>query len=99
MGEHSRYQANRAIERRQIETLLTYPKVGPLSAAAIAINLGTLRPRIEPILAALVAEGVVEQIDHDLYIGQGIERAIERGIGRAGQRRTAANTARGAEGE
>jgi hypothetical protein len=35
---------------RQIETLLGYPKVGPLSPSAIAINLGAEEDTIQPDL-------------------------------------------------
>lgn len=45
--------------RRQIETLLAYPGVGPLVAPAIARNLGVSEAVVEPILRALVHDGRV----------------------------------------
>src|SRR3954468_21911328 len=42
---------------RQIETLLGYPKVGPLSPSAIAINLGTEEDTIQPDLDSLAQQG------------------------------------------
>jgi hypothetical protein len=64
----------------QIERLLNYPKVGPLGADAIAINLGTDRRRIEPILLTLVDDRRVKQVRHDRqveYIGSDVERDRE----------------------
>lgn len=52
---------------RQIETLLAYPKVGPLGASAIAINLGTDEPAVRPVLAALVAAGHLTELDDGRY--------------------------------
>jgi hypothetical protein len=45
--------------REAIERLLAYPRVGPLSASAIAINLGTEQDQIQDVLDALVKEGRV----------------------------------------
>jgi hypothetical protein len=42
---------------RQIETLLGYPKVGPLSPSAIVINLGTEEDTIQPDLDSLAQQG------------------------------------------
>ncbi len=40
--------------RHQIERLLGYPGVGPLAAAAIAVNLGVPAGSLDALLAALV---------------------------------------------
>jgi predicted ArsR family transcriptional regulator len=47
--------------RQQIAVLLAYLKVGPLSAAAIAINLGTSAEDIQAALASLLRDGRIVQ--------------------------------------
>ena len=55
--------------REAIERLLTYPCVGPLSASAIAINLGIEEERIWDVLALLIHEGrVVRTADDRLTV-------------------------------
>jgi DNA-binding transcriptional regulator PaaX len=49
---------------RQIVTLLAYPGVGPLSVAAIALNLGTVEPEIRSALETLLRQGQIVQM-HD----------------------------------
>jgi predicted ArsR family transcriptional regulator len=51
------YDYNQDQRFHHIEILLGYPKVGPLSLAAIAINLGADENTIRPDLAALVDQG------------------------------------------
>lgn len=46
---------------RQITVLLAYPKVGPLSASAIATNLGTSEDEARTTLAALLRDGRIVQ--------------------------------------
>jgi predicted transcriptional regulator len=47
--------------RRQITVLLAYPRVGPLSTAAIAINLGIPEHEIRLALESLLQAGQIEQ--------------------------------------
>jgi hypothetical protein len=54
---------------RQITTLLTYSKVHPLSASAIAINLGTSDDEIRAPLESLLAAGWIIQSGDGPYAG------------------------------
>lgn len=75
--DRTRYQADLARMRAEIVTLLNYPRVGALDANAIAINLGTLKEQIEPLLAQLAAVGEVRQVDHDRYAGRDAQPAAQ----------------------
>jgi predicted ArsR family transcriptional regulator len=55
--------------RRQIERLLTFPKVGPLSAAAIAANLATGESEILAALKSLVQEGRIMHMEEGRFTG------------------------------
>jgi transposase len=55
--------------RRQIEALLTYPKVGPLSAAAIAANLADSEIDVRAALASLLQEGKIVPVGGDRFAG------------------------------
>lgn len=75
--DRTMYQTPPAAMREQIVVLLNYPKVGPLGANTIAINLGTLQPKVDPLLQELVKEGEVRQIEHaqhSQYSGEDIRR-------------------------
>jgi predicted ArsR family transcriptional regulator len=54
---------------RQITTLLTYSKVGSLSASAIAINLGTSDDEIRAPLESLLETGRIIQSGDGRYTG------------------------------
>lgn len=54
---------------RQIEALLAFPKVGPLSAAAIGVNLGTGDSEIRAALGSLLREGRIKQIEDGRFTG------------------------------
>ncbi len=56
--------------RQQIEELLNYPQVGPLSAKTIAMNLGTSEKEIQPILESLVAQGRISQMSDGRFVAQ-----------------------------
>lgn len=76
--DRTMYQLPPAVMREQIVVLLTYPKVGPLGANAVAINLGTLQPQVDPLLRELVKDGDVRQVEHDQhsqYSGEEIRHA------------------------
>lgn len=50
---------NLAATQHAIVTLLSYPKVGPLTAGAIRVNLGADEAEAKEALDALLAEGKV----------------------------------------
>jgi hypothetical protein len=76
---------------RQITTLLTYSKVGSLSASAIAINLGTSDDEIRAPLESLLETGRIIQSGDGPYAGSfalapGRTGASGPGLDRAPQR-------------
>jgi hypothetical protein len=61
------YDYNQDQRFHQIEILLGYPGVGPLSLAAIAINLGADENMIRPDLASLVHQGRIARLRDDRF--------------------------------
>lgn len=58
----------RARRLRQIELLLGYRRVGPLTAQVIAVNLDAAEDEIAPILAELVREGRLVEMGGGRYL-------------------------------
>jgi phosphoglycerate dehydrogenase-like enzyme len=52
---------------RQIENLLAYPAVGPLSAAAIAVNLAASESAVQEALDALLHRSRVRRVGLDTF--------------------------------
>lgn len=52
---------------RQVETLLAYGKVGPLSAGAIAVNLGATESLVQDALEALLYQSRVVPVGIDAF--------------------------------
>jgi hypothetical protein len=50
-------------QRRQIERLLAFPRVGPLAAAAIAVNLGVPAGSLAAVIEALCEEGRILRLE------------------------------------
>ncbi len=56
--------------RRQIEQLLNYPRVGPLTAHGIATNMGVPQEKIQATLDSLVAEGHIVRASDGRFAGR-----------------------------